>query len=418
MASPDIDEMTSRLSGLGRGASNLDDNSEFDRIRRDYEHLQDKDRRAPLDENDPKVIMREALDQFKTLTTAVSVPLFQVVKTYNGDPNKFKIWEREVERYAQMAKLGDEDVPRIAYVTCSGSIELFIKRYLEQKENDFESPKWSELKHLLQKRFSYVQDPQQAMAILRKIRQRPEESVQIFSERFLRVAEDAFPENPCNETAKNILEKQLVDIFCDSLYHDYLRLKLMREDPQDYESAVSIAMNEQNLRKRFALRSGSEETNYDLQTNTPYPHQSYVDEARNTHQNITHFSQMTDSRNIEPMDVDHLRRNLCYKCKRTGHKPQDCPQNRGRNDRQTTPRLGNRNYRVAAANVGQINVDRNTSQQGVGKFNVPEWVKKAECWSCNEIGHLQRNCPNRRQQHRNGPFRPQHRNGFRGRQEN
>ena len=46
-----------------------------------------------LDENDPKYWMKEALDQFKTLTTAVSVPLLQIVKVFEGDPLKFKTWE-------------------------------------------------------------------------------------------------------------------------------------------------------------------------------------------------------------------------------------------------------------------------------------------------------------------------------------
>ena len=58
-----------------------------------------------------------------------------------------------------MAKLEDDNIPRIAYVTSTGSVELFIKRYLEQKENEFELPRWSELKGLLQKRFADTSDP-------------------------------------------------------------------------------------------------------------------------------------------------------------------------------------------------------------------------------------------------------------------
>ena len=242
---------------MGHGVAN--EETEFQRVQRDYEKLFHKDKikdKGPIDENDPRIWMKQALDQVKTLTTAVSVPLLQVVRIFEGDPNSFKTWEREIERYAQMAKLTDEDIPRIAHITSSGSVELFIRRYLEEKENDFLNPTWSDLKQILQKRFADVSDSGQAMAMLRKNRQKPDESVQIFSERFLRIAEDAYPPSACsNETARQVVEKQLVDIFCDSLYYDHLRIKVMREDPQDFESAVNIAMNEQNLRKRFQLRS-------------------------------------------------------------------------------------------------------------------------------------------------------------------
>ena len=41
MASPDIDALTSRLSGLGHGVVN--EETEFQRVQRDYEKLYHKD---------------------------------------------------------------------------------------------------------------------------------------------------------------------------------------------------------------------------------------------------------------------------------------------------------------------------------------------------------------------------------------
>ena len=314
MASPDIEALTSRLSCLGHGVVN--EETELQRVQREYEKLFHKDKikdKEPIDENDPRIWMKQALDQVKTLTTAVSVPLLQVVRIFEGDPNSFKTWEREIERYAQMAKLTDEDIPRIAYITSSGSVELFIRRYLEEKENDFLNPTWSDLKQILQNRFADVSDSGQAMAMLRKIRQKPDESVQIFSERFLLIAEDAYPPSACsNETARQVVEKQLVDIFCDSLYYDHLRIKVMREDQQDFESAVDIAMNEQNLRKRFQLRSGGDaiQTSINNQIVTPYQ----IDPPCSTPNTQLYRSQWSaDCRDIEPIDIGHLRRKFCYK---------------------------------------------------------------------------------------------------------
>ena len=340
--------------------------------------------------------LRQALDHIKTLTTAISVPLLQVVKIFEGDPTAYKTWERELERYAQMAKLQDVDIPRIAYVTCSGSVEPFIRRYLEECEKESELPTWSELKQLLQKRFGDVSDPNSAMAMLRKMRQTPEENVQIFSERFLRIAEDAYPLSCRNdEPTRKMIEKQLVDIFCDSLYYDYLRLKVMREDPKDFETAVNIAMNEQNLRKRFYLRSGDELTSSfgkesAQQQNSP----NYGSNYRSASLSRSPWPSKVRSENRveEPMDVDHLRKNVCYKCRQPGHKSRDCP----RNTRQTNnPRYGPNTQRMAI-NAAETSPSDNRRGVGIERRETPEWVKRAECWSCHAIGHIQRNCPNRR----------------------
>lgn len=61
------------------------------------------------------------------------------------------------------------------------------------------------------------------------MRQNSNESVQIFAERILQVAEDAYTsENLEHE----IIQKQLVDIFTDGLLFDFLRMKILRENPK------------------------------------------------------------------------------------------------------------------------------------------------------------------------------------------
>lgn len=47
----------------------------------------------------------------------------------------------------------------------------------------------------------------------------------------------------------------MVDIFTDGLSFDLLRMKVLRENPKTLENAVQVAMREQNLRNRLALRS-------------------------------------------------------------------------------------------------------------------------------------------------------------------
>ena len=92
---------------------------------------------------------------------------------------------------------------------------------------------------------------------------------------------------------KVVVESQLVGFFIDGLYHDFLRMKVMRENPKTFQAAVQSALAEQNLRKRFPLRTND------------------------THSGIT--------RNEEPMEIYHTRpQKKCFLCKNVGHLAKHC----------------------------------------------------------------------------------------------
>ena len=79
----------------------------------------------------------------------------------------------------------------------------------------------------------------------------------------------------------------------DGLTHDYLKMKVMKENPAALQAAVASAMNEQNLMNIFNLKIG-----------------------RVTESNVP---------SIEPMEIDHLRpKNLVFKCNKIGHYSRDC----------------------------------------------------------------------------------------------
>lgn len=46
-----------------------------------------------------------------------------------------------------------------------------------------------------------------------------------------------------------MVQQQLVDIFCDGLTFDYLRMKIIRKHHRDLGSAIQAAMREQNVRQ-------------------------------------------------------------------------------------------------------------------------------------------------------------------------
>jgi hypothetical protein len=447
--------------------------------------------RIPLDEDDmgmnpkDKSMMDMVVGHIKALQTAVSVPLFEVVKRFDGNPSNFKQWVRDIDRYAQMAGLTDKDIPRIVNITCGGSVSDFVKRYLDNAVTTRVVPTWGELKKLLQKRFAEITDNQQALAMLRKMKQGENEPVQVYSERLWRIAEDAYPKNMGSPETKALVEKQLVDIFGDGLYHSYMRMKLLREDPRTYEAAVECAMREQNLRQRFNLRaeprgdinsSGAVANSWDYNKNWPQlssdtqaiptptwpswsPSTGNYDRKGGVH--------MTDTRPVEPMEIDHLRQQVCYKCGGKGHRAKVCPTGRTKvSTRQVflvdtqsdddddddpppeTIRISHQDQRglrgaknlsqKAAKPQGQTgNRDNGGGRPQTNHPNLgyDDWLKGAECWICHLIGHLKRNCPQRavpdrnraynnypgsrdRGQYDRGQYRPRGGAQYRGRQEN
>ena len=69
-----------------------------------------------------------------------------------------------------------------------GPTSDFIDRFLRERPQ----ATWGEMKQELTVRFAEIVDPQHALTLLRKIKQRPKESVQLFAERLLTLSEDAF----------------------------------------------------------------------------------------------------------------------------------------------------------------------------------------------------------------------------------
>ena len=87
--------------------------------------------------------------------------------------------------------------------------------------------------------------------LLRKVKQKPGENVQVNAERLLALADDAFI-----GLAGPAADRQVIGLFIDGLTFDYMKMKVMRENPATLQAAITAAINE-HLRKRFDLRSGN-----------------------------------------------------------------------------------------------------------------------------------------------------------------
>ena len=226
------------------------------------------------------------------LATAISNQgVGSLIEPFNGEPYKFKDWIRQVEKYSLMNNLDQIKQIKIAFMTSRGAVSDYIFRW--QTEVEPERHRWEILKNDLTARFSAITDSNHAHALLRQIKQKPNEPVTLYGERLYNLAQEAYSQtNVSAEGSKAIVQRQLIDYFIDGLNHDGTKYKIMRESPRTLEDAIRVAMGEQNLRKRFALR------------------------------NAKGGSQDNDRET--PMEVDHTRKLKCRFCQRTNHTSSQC----------------------------------------------------------------------------------------------
>ena len=183
-----------------------------------------------------------------------------------------------------MAGGDDDQTKRLAYQTSRGAVCDYIQRYMTEHPNS----SWEDLKSEPNIKFAEVNDSHHAFTMLHKARQTKNETVQVYVQKLYALANDAFA-----KVDKGVVESQLVGFFIDDLFHDYLRMKVMRENTKTFQAAVQSALAEQNVRKRIPLRT--------------------VD------------SQSSKSRTEEPKEVDHIRpQKKCFLCSKTGHLAKHC----------------------------------------------------------------------------------------------
>ena len=271
-------------------------------------------------------LFRSVEGQMSNLTTTVGAQgVAKIVQNFDGSNQKeYKGWIKSIEKYATLTNIHADRTKLIAYQASTGPVSDFLKRYLAANQADT----WfkAELRH----RFGEVVDCQHALLLLRRVKQKSGESIQVFAERLLALGEEAF-----EGQGQNAVQTQLIGYFIDGLYQDSMKMKVMRANPQTFNDAVRVATNEQNLRKRFQLRTGhNSREEYDVRSER------------------------------EPMEVDHYRpTNRCFYCKGKGHTIENC--------------------RLRKQKQGRVNAVR--EPQVRNRRNVI-------CYRCREPGHIAREC--------------------------
>ena len=87
---------------------------------------------------------------------------------------------------------------------------------------------WAQLKQQSAIKFSDVTNPQMALSMLRRVKQKQGESIHNYANRILSLAENAY-----GNQAGNAAERNLIDIFVDGLLNDHLKMKILKR-PTNY----------------------------------------------------------------------------------------------------------------------------------------------------------------------------------------
>ena len=278
-------------------------------------------------------------------TSYKATQLSSIVTPYDGEATKAREWVSSIIKYSELIdEPNDETRVRVAYMTAKGSVSDFIKRWVDARTqaNPPRVVTWTDLKTDILSHFSTVTDKDFAHDVLKKIRQGPSETVSFYAERIHRLSQDAYSESDMlGAGSRALAQRQLVSYFIDGLLDVGIKLKLMRRSPADLDEALSIAMEEATLIKRFQLRN-PRHTNSGHPRTTPHP--------------------VAPEPMDEPMEVDHVRP---------------------------------RQHRFSQFRRSQPQYRQNAPQQ---RHRAPQWAEvhavenEKRCYFCNALGHFKRDC--------------------------
>ena len=228
------------------------------------------------------------------------------VQKFDGNPKNFREWVKSIEKYAILVNMPDHRKRYIAYQTSGGAVSGFIQRYIHANPDNT----WQQLKDQLSVRFSYVTDRQMALSLLRSVKQKTDETIQVFAERILSLAEMAY----LNQGG-DAVERQLIDIFIDGITNDPLKMKILRDQPNTLQGAIAIATNEQNLRVMVQM------THSHAQSSHHEPME--VDHSRGQRfRGQNHPNRFNRINSANP--AQNFRQIKCWNCGMLGHVSRDC----------------------------------------------------------------------------------------------
>ena len=305
------------------------------------------------DDTQPETVeqsLNKTLEKLRSVVETNSIT--NTITPFTGqDQTLFSSWLDEIEKYSILAKVDEKNVKLIAYQSARGAVSDFLKRRITSKTHQNES--WNSLKQVLASRFAYITDEHVAFLMLRKAKQKKDESVVLFSERLINLANNSFLGQDVNS---DYVDRETLHIFTDGLLSDSLRYRLMKLAPKTLNDAIQIAIQEETLKKRFDLRTNNntDRPNYKNSTSRSQPTPSPAPPDRE--------EEMMEIDSSRPKNTSFSSFSQCPRCHMPHHKSRPC--------------LIRRNQ------INQV-----TQSQTPDKNNATRQRNPITCYSCGKIGH-------------------------------
>ena len=202
--------------------------------------------------------------QFKLLGLNSSISNCRAgIITFTGKPSHFKQWTKEIEKHALMFNSTPDEKRYLAFLSSEGAVSDCIMRFLQ----DETPPTWEVLIEQLRQRFGERLDRAQAASKLRKLEQKKGETAQVYAEKLLELARDAYPGQDLNNP---IIQSHLVDIFTDGLVSEKVARQLIKTPPALLTDAAKSAAGEENTQRNLRL-CGRVETPMESGVPSPRP---------------------------------------------------------------------------------------------------------------------------------------------------
>ena len=268
--------------------------------------------------------------------------IVNTIPIFRGEQSKYKVWADAVDRAYILMNKSDYYAIRAAAQTSESYVSRYIQQYWTEKK---EAAKWAELKEELQTQFDFSLDSISAMVQLRTVKQKADQTYQMFAEELQLLAAQAYS---AEELETPVVIRELVAIFTGGLIHGKVRAHLYRHPPVTMKAAIKAAHDEGRLIDRVDRLNTPSQAQQSLQ-----PHTS----TRNV------------SRREETMECDVVRfqytesgQPICNRCGLSGHIVRNCRVRvPGNND--TGNRLASERNNTSYTQFRQPNTSRNTTQQ-------------------------------------------------------
>ena len=185
------------------------------------------------------------------------------IETFDGKQDKYNDWIRALDKYSLLHNLSDERKINIALQTSRGVVSDYIIKW--QRENIPLNRSWDYLHKQLTSRFSMVADCRHYKNLMRRTKQKTDESISVFSGRLQNLAIEAYGSQKLSD---DLVQAELIECFIDGLHNTRIKYRLLERDPKDFDTAITIAQTQDNLSRMFALRMASPTAkNIDLSNN-------------------------------------------------------------------------------------------------------------------------------------------------------